>query len=130
MGNKIKHLEFIQSIISRMNSNSFMLKGWAVTLVVALFALDISKTNIGFIGISFLPTILFWALDGYFLYQERLFRDLHDEIRIKDESQIDYSMKRSSGIGKYFDATLSKTLVLFYGVIIITIAYILSRGGF
>ena len=29
---KLKHLEFIQSVISRMSANSFFLKGWGVTL--------------------------------------------------------------------------------------------------
>ena len=31
--NKLKHLEFIQNIITRMNSNSFVIKGWSITLV-------------------------------------------------------------------------------------------------
>ena len=30
---KIRHLEMIQAVITRMASNSFMLKGWAVTLI-------------------------------------------------------------------------------------------------
>jgi len=130
MEKKIKHLDFIQLIITRMNADSFLLKGWAVTLVVALFALDISKTSVNFIRISFLPAILFWVLDGYFLYQERLFRELYDEVRLKDESQIDFSMKRTSSTKKFFSAVLSKTLTLFYGALIVTTAYILFRGGF
>lgn len=32
MDNKLKHLELIQGVINRMASNSFKLKGWAVTL--------------------------------------------------------------------------------------------------
>lgn len=130
MEKKIKHLEFIQLIITRMNTNSFLLKGWAVTLVVALFALNISKTSIGFIKTSFLPVILFWVLDGYFLYQERLFRELYNEVRLKDELQIDFSMKRTSSTRKFIEALLSKTLTLFYGALIVTTAYILFRGGF
>lgn len=130
MEKKMKHLDFIQLVITRMNANSFLLKGWAVTLVVALFALDISRTSISFVKISFLPAILFWVLDGYFLYQERLFKELYDEVRLKNESHIDFSMKRASSIIKFFDALFSKTLTLFYGALIITIAYILSRGGF
>jgi len=33
MENKVKHLEMIQAVIARMATNSFMFKGWAVTLV-------------------------------------------------------------------------------------------------
>ena len=130
MDKKMKHLDFLQLVITRMNANSFLLKGWAVTLVVALFALDISKTSISFIKISFLPAILFWMLDGYFLYQERLFRDLYDSVRMKDESQIDFSMKRPSDAWKFLSAVFSKTLCLFYGALVITTAYILFKGGF
>ncbi len=32
MEQKIKHLEFIQAAINRMAGNSFLLKGWTVTL--------------------------------------------------------------------------------------------------
>ena len=39
MDKKIKHLEMIQGVINRMASNSFLLKGWTVVLVSALFAL-------------------------------------------------------------------------------------------
>ena len=39
MEDKRKHLELVQGVINRMASNSFMLKGWAVTLVAGIFAL-------------------------------------------------------------------------------------------
>ena len=37
---KLKHLEFVQNVITRMNTNSFLIKGWSVTLVAAIFALS------------------------------------------------------------------------------------------
>ena len=46
MEDKRKHLELVQGVINRMAGNSFMLKGWAVTLVAGIFALagkDIEK---------------------------------------------------------------------------------------
>ena len=39
MEQKIKHLEFIQTTINRMAGNSFLLKGWTVTLTGGLLAL-------------------------------------------------------------------------------------------
>ena len=39
MEKKLKHLEFIQNAINRMASNSFIIKGWCITLIVGLFAL-------------------------------------------------------------------------------------------
>ena len=71
-----KHLELIQGVINRMAGNSFHLKGWSVVLVSALFALAASDANINFVYLAFLPAIAFWVLDGYFLWQERMYRKL------------------------------------------------------
>ena len=49
MEQKMKHLEFIQNVITRMNSNSFLIKGWAITLVSALFALAANGSNIHYV---------------------------------------------------------------------------------
>lgn len=95
MENKQKHLEFIQAVINRMAGNSFLLKGWAITLVAALFALSAKDTNQSYIFIAYFPVIIFWILDGYFLSQERLFRDLYNHVRKLDEKEIDFSMDTS-----------------------------------
>ena len=34
--NKLKHLELVQGVVNRMSNNSFLLKGWAVTLVAGI----------------------------------------------------------------------------------------------
>ena len=46
MENKVAHLEMIQRVIARMASNSFLIKRWSVTLVVALFALAAADRNV------------------------------------------------------------------------------------
>ncbi len=92
MENKQKHLEFIQTVINRMAGNSFLLKGWAVTLIAALFALSAKDTNHTYIFIVYFPVVIFWILDGYFLSQERLFRDLYDHVRKLNEKEVDFSM--------------------------------------
>lgn len=90
---KIKHLEMIQDIIKRMASNCFMMKGWAVTLVAGLFALAGKETDQLYCLIAYLPIIVFWGLDTYYLLTERLYRALYDEVRNKDDAKIDYSLK-------------------------------------
>ena len=40
MENHRKHLELLQGVINRMSHNSFPLKGWAITMIVAMLALD------------------------------------------------------------------------------------------
>lgn len=95
MENKHKHLEFLQNNIGRMANNSSLLKGWAVTLVAGLFALASIEANKLFFIIAYLPIIIFWGLDSYYLLQERLFRSLYNKVRTLDEENIDYNMDTS-----------------------------------
>lgn len=118
---KIKHLEFIQLVITRMNVNSFLIKGWTVTLVAALFALAAKDSNIAYVTITYISTPILWLLDGYYLSQERQYRALYNTVSRKTETQIDfdmnakpYSTNRSSWLGSVF----SSVLVIFYGVLI------------
>lgn len=75
-----KHLEFVQSVITRMNANSFQIKNWAITIVAALLAIFASTKNELFILVSLFPVIVFWLLDTYYLMQERKFRGLYNDI--------------------------------------------------
>jgi hypothetical protein len=118
MHNKQKHLEFIQEIISRMANNSFLLKGWGITLVAALFALSAKDTNSAYIIFAYFPAVVFWILDGYFLSQERLFRSLYDYVRILKEEKIDFSMNTSKFKKEerngWISSMFSNTLLIFY----------------
>lgn len=93
---KIPHLEMIQNIINRMNSNSFLLKGWSVTIFVGLFTFaNIKDMDSRFIIIALIPTIIFLILDSFFLRQERLFRHLYDDVRLDNTHDFKFSMKTS-----------------------------------
>src|SRR3989339_426749 len=92
---KLKHLEFIQNTITRMNSNSFLLKGWTITLVSALFALAAKDTNYKYVLISYIAIPTFWLLDGFFIANERQYRDLYKEVSAKPENGIDFDMDAS-----------------------------------
>lgn len=95
MEKRLKHLEMIQGVISRMASNSFSLKGWAVTLVAGIFVLAGKDTDKMYFLVAYLPIIVFWGLDSYYLLQERLYRALYDKVRQFSEEKIDFSMKVS-----------------------------------
>lgn len=119
---KIKHLEFIQLTIIRMNVNSFLVKGWLVTLVAAIFVLAQKDSNIRFLWFAPFAAILFWILDGFFVSTERKYRSLYNHVRMLDESQVDFSMDTSNyegGSNSFFSSLLSLTLLLFYPLIII-----------
>ncbi len=116
---KLKHLEFIQNVIARMNANSFLIKGWAITLVSALFALAAKDANLNYVLISYIVIPVFWILDGFFVSTERQYRDLYDEIKILDAEQIDFNMNASKfnkGNRTWICGVFSKTLIPFYGI--------------
>ena len=115
-GNTVKHLIMIQAVISRMAKNSFLLKGWCVTLESAIFALAAKGGSSGMVWIALLPFFMFWGLDGYFLRQERLFRRLYDAVRVKEEG-TDFSMDtRPFGkkVAPWYQVCFSRTLAGFY----------------
>ena len=124
MDRKIKHLEFIQGVINRLASDSFRMKGWCVVLVAALFVLLAREGRIEFAGVALVPVLFFWGLDGYFLWQERLFRALYDHVRVLEEAEIDFSMDVSAlkkdRSRTWLSATFSRTM-LFYGALTIAI---------
>ena len=134
METKTKHLEMIQGVINRLSTNPFLLKGWSVVLVSALFALSAADSSPAFVFLAYIPAIVFWGLDGYYLREEKKFRALYDSVCTKDKSEIDFSMD-TTGVadqaGSWASATISKTLVPFHGVLIgaIVVVMAVTMGG-
>lgn len=121
MDNKRKHLEFLQGAVNRTARNLFLLKGWTITLIAALFALSANDLNKAYVLVACFPALVFWILDGYFLSQERRFRALYDHVRKLDEDQIDFSMDtapfKNEPRNTWAGAMLSATLVTYYGAL-------------
>ncbi len=117
METKIKHLEMIQAVVNRMAGNSFLIKGWAVTLVSAIFALAASGSKFEFILICYFALPVFWMLDSYYLHQERSYRSLFESVRTKT-TDTDFSMDASvfdSQNNSWVSSAFSKTMLTFYG---------------
>ena len=119
---KLKHLDFLQLIITRMNINSFFLKGWAITLVSALTAFAAKDANPKYVLITYIATPLFWLLDAYYLAQDRQYRCLYNIVKDKSEQEIDFDLNakpydndRNTWTRSFF----APTLLIFYGVLIL-----------
>ena len=115
-------------IINRMAGNSFLLKGWCVTLISALFALAANNSNPFFIYLTYFPCVTFWSLDGYFLHQERLYRKLYQAVSKKQPDEIDFSMNAvvyKNEIDSWFLTCFSITLRIFHGTVLGTIFIIM-----
>lgn len=128
-GYMLKEIDIIQDIIKRMASNSFMLKGWTVTLVVATLLLKGTKYQV---LIAFIPLLVFWSLDAYFLWQERMYRKLYEWVinnRLNtNEYLFDMNAKKrfKDKVDSIPEIMLSTTLRLFYGsILILLVVYLL-----
>lgn len=121
-----KHLEFIQNIINRMSNNSFLLKGWNVTVSSAILALVVNDPKPLFAIIALFSSLSFWGLDAYYLRQERLFRCLYDEIRQgaktrKNRKIEPFSLSTTiynSQIPSWFRTLWSKSIIGLHDVVI------------
>jgi hypothetical protein len=87
-GNRIKHMEMIQAVVGRLAGNSFLIKGWAITLAGVFFGFAVKDLAWDLALAGFLPTLAFWIVDAYFLRSERLFRALYDQVGTFDDEHI------------------------------------------
>lgn len=70
-----KEIDLIQACINRMAQNSFIVKGWTITLITVILALLPEKIDIRLLcAIVIVATVCFWYLDAFFLRTERLYR--------------------------------------------------------
>ena len=77
------HLQIMQNVIQRMASNSTSCKAWCITIVSAILVLIADKGKPELAWLSLLPSILFLALDAYYLALEKAFRSSYREFITK-----------------------------------------------
>ena len=96
----VEHLKIIQAVIDRLGHNSLWVKTWSLALIVATAILiAIHYVHRPYFSLMLIPFVLgFWILDGFFLWQERLFRQVYDEVRI--QSDTDFKMDPLKHRGK------------------------------
>lgn len=121
-----KEIDLIQGLIGRMGNNSFLLKGWCISLIAVLLALTkdtIVATDLDYFNfVLVLPVIVFWYLDAFFLHKERCYRKLYDwtitNRMISDDFLYDLNYKRFENDEKsIFKTMFSNTLFPLYGLI-------------
>jgi len=119
--------EIIQDIISRMANNSFWIKGWSVTLIVAsLLFKGVFPHHL----VALVPWFFFWWYDAYFLRLEKLYRALYDWLIknrldsnefLLDVNKDSLEKRFGNNIPTHFQIMFSKTLVFFYLLLLILI---------
>jgi hypothetical protein len=144
-----KEIDLIQACITRMAHNSFLIKGWAVSIVAVVLALAEKAINPALLSaILLIPLISFWYLDAFFLYTEKLYRKLYEWViseRLKDNADKMYDLnphrfKKQLKVRKWNKASdemfetdklenvwtvmWSKTLRCFYGIPLLIVTVI------
>lgn len=122
MDRKIKHLEFIQSVIIRLVPDEGVVRGPGRRPVHPAGAgrprrIRRHRPH---------PRDRLLGPDVYFLWQERQYRALYDHVRALEEDEIDFSMnvslfRKSRGCIWPSD-TFSRTLLPFYGALALAVA--------
>jgi hypothetical protein len=123
---KIKHLEFIESIINRFNHDSFLIKGWMITLVSALLVLAVNSTEYKMFLVAIFPVVVFCFLDAFYLQEERKFVELYKQTaqgNVKDFS-MDVTTYKNVIRCKYSHVLFSKTIFPLYFSIIMMLGSI------
>ena len=103
-----------------MATNSFLFKGWAITIAAGLSAFAAVDTKWALLWIAIISTVMFWGLDGYYLWLERCFINLHKVVAAKSESEIDFDMTpvKPKPVRTWLRTCKRPHLCAFYGVIL------------
>ena len=134
-----KELDLIQSIITRMSNNSFLLKGWLISLIVVILALSrdtIIATEINYFSFIFIfPIIVFWYLDSFFLHKEKCYRKLYEWVINNRKSSLEhlYSLDYTrfiSEINPIWKIMFTQTLFMFYGILVLILIIVNIYNNF
>lgn len=121
----------IQAVVGRLASNSFLIKGWTLTIAGAFFGFAVTRNN-GYLAlVGVVPVTAFWLLDSYYLRAERLFRCLFEDVRKADpdtelffmgatsKQRITQLSKKDRGQTRYSRVMFSTTLFCFYSALVV-----------
>ena len=121
-----KEIDLLQSCIDRMAKNSFMIKGWFVSIYAVILALLPEKVDVMLLCVVLIVVnILFWYLDGVYLRDEKIYRRIYQwvvEARKQNDRELKYQLELNlyknkigtmDSVGKIM---LSKSLFIFYAI--------------
>ncbi len=74
------YLTILQGVINRMATSSSSCKTWCITLVSAVIVIIADKGKPNYVWISSIPIVLFLLLDSYYLFLEKHFRGVYEDI--------------------------------------------------
>lgn len=131
-----KELDLIQGVLTRMANNSFLLKGWLISLITVVLALTkdtlASGDTFGLYLILIFPAVVFWYLDAFFLHREKCYRELYNWVirnrPSNDENRYSLDFSRfEKAVPSILKVMFSQTLFPFYGTTVGMLLLLLIR---
>ena len=130
-----KEIDLMQSCITRMASNSFMLKGWAISIVAVVLAFADKLIGATLLSVIMLiPLVSFWYLDAFSLRTEKMYREMYKWVLQKRGAEdITYlydlnPLRFEDKVDSIWEVMWSVTLRWFYGIpVTITLGVIAYR---
>ena len=127
-----KEIDLIQGCINRMANNSFLLKGWAISIIAVVLALTKDRTNPLFLFLCVsIPILYFWLLDTFFLRTERKYRKMYEWVlkrRRVDNLDFQYDLnphRFNDSVEAFGKIMFSSTLIVFYVVPLLIISLVI-----
>lgn len=97
-----------------MARNSFQIKAWTATLFAAIIVLTYSIINILIFIVLIFTICMFWALDSYYLRQEKLFRELFNaKVKEFNENAKNINQPYSMHVDSYKEDEDSTLRIMF-----------------
>lgn len=106
---KVESLSLIQNNISRMASNSALMKGFSATFLAALFGMAVeSDMEWQYLMIAIVPIIGFISLDIYYLQLEKRYRNLYSLIIDGKLRRYNFELNLNAPIFENFQDEIKK----------------------
>lgn len=125
---KVTHLQMIQVIINRLAGNSFDIKKWSVLLSAAMAATIPDFRSASLLPLFLIgPIIVFWGLDAYYLWRERLFRNLYEKVRRGEIEKFSMPLDKSKegrGNATWINCVISRTISSLYIILAALIFFV------
>lgn len=136
-----KEIDLIQNCVTRMGQNSFLIKGWALTVITIVLALSDKLIDSVYLCLVLLiPLGAFWYLDAFFLHTERMYRKMYEwvvDARQKEDYSHLYELnpeRFKEHVDSRHKIMCSVSLRVFYGIpfiiVVAIVIYQISKSCF
>ncbi|GGO94498.1 hypothetical protein [Stakelama pacifica] len=127
---RVAHLGMIQGVITRMSGFSASVKTFLVTILAGLAAISLQANSMQLGVIGMIAAVFFLFIDTYYMALEIQFRTFYDEVIARPLSDADnMKIAPSASSDDFKKALTSKSILLFYGAVLIACALFIVYGG-